>query len=94
MHEGTLTRAPGRRQPSTYDRTEAQLDQGGFPATEAAELVCLLLSERAAGISGRLISAQWDPWREDEFLDRLRADPPSRRCAGSTGSSFTASGGD
>ena len=50
-----------------------QLAEGGFPAGEAAELVCFLLSEQARGISGRLISAQWDPWREEGFRARLRA---------------------
>ena len=51
-----------------------QLDGGGFPASEAAELVAFLLGPGAAGITGRLISAQWDPWREDEFRERLRSD--------------------
>jgi 3-oxoacyl-[acyl-carrier protein] reductase len=38
----------------------------------AAELTAFLLSDRAAGITGKLISAIWDPWREDGFQDRLR----------------------
>lgn len=75
IHAATLNAGPEASGADYFRRTQEQLEQGGFPATEAAELVCLLLSERAAGISGRLISAQWDPWREDEFLDRLRADP-------------------
>lgn len=28
----------------------------------------------AAGITGRRIGAQWDPWREPEFRNRLRDD--------------------
>jgi len=75
IHAGTLNAGPDASGADYYRRTQEQLEQGGFPAAEAAELVCLLLSQRSAGISGRLISAQWDPWREDEFLDRLRADP-------------------
>jgi NAD(P)-dependent dehydrogenase (short-subunit alcohol dehydrogenase family) len=47
---------------------------GGFPATEAAQLVCFLLSDEAAGITGRLLSAQWDPWRDEEFRRRLRTE--------------------
>jgi len=26
------------------------------------------------GITGKFIAAQWDPWREKPFQDRLRAD--------------------
>ena len=48
---------------------------GGFPASEAAELVAFLLAAEARGITGRLISAQWDPWREETFRQRLRTDP-------------------
>jgi hypothetical protein len=33
-----------------------------------------LLSDAAAGVSGRLVSAQWDAWRDSAFLDKLRAD--------------------
>ena len=73
MHEGTLRAGPDAAGQDYYQWTRAQLAQGGFPAQAAAELVCFLLSEQASGISGRLISAQWDPWREDEFRARLRA---------------------
>jgi len=38
-------------------------------------LVAFLLGPDAVGITGRLISAQWDPWRERAFGDRLRGDP-------------------
>jgi NAD(P)-dependent dehydrogenase (short-subunit alcohol dehydrogenase family) len=75
IHGGTLRAGPGAAGADYYARTRAQLEQGGFPAREAAELVCFLLSDAAAGISGRLLSAQWDPWREPSFRDRLRSDP-------------------
>ena len=74
MHEQTLRAGPDAAGQSYYLRTRTQLAEGGFPAKEAAELVCFLLSEQARGISGRLISAQWDPWREEGFRARLRAD--------------------
>jgi NAD(P)-dependent dehydrogenase (short-subunit alcohol dehydrogenase family) len=75
MHEGTLAAGPEAAGKDYYERTRAQLADGGFPARETAELVSLLLSSQAQGISGRLISAQWDPWREPAFLDRLRRQP-------------------
>jgi 3-oxoacyl-[acyl-carrier protein] reductase len=75
MHEGTLRAGPEASGRDYFERTRSQLEAGGFPAAEAAELVCFLLSVRARGISGRLLSAQWDPWRDPNFLARLRADP-------------------
>jgi NAD(P)-dependent dehydrogenase (short-subunit alcohol dehydrogenase family) len=74
VHEQTLAAGPEAAGAEYYERTRAQLAQGGFPAAEAAQLICFLLSADAAGISGRLLSAQWDPWRDEEFLARLRAD--------------------
>jgi NAD(P)-dependent dehydrogenase (short-subunit alcohol dehydrogenase family) len=74
MHEETLRAGPEAVGEEYHERTRAQVEGGGFPAGEAAALVCFLLSDAAAGISGRLLSAQWDPWREAEFLSRLRTD--------------------
>jgi NAD(P)-dependent dehydrogenase (short-subunit alcohol dehydrogenase family) len=74
MHEGTLRAGPEASGRDYYARTRSQLEAGGFPAAEAAELVCFLLSPDARGISGRLLSAQWDPWRDTEFHARLRTD--------------------
>jgi 3-oxoacyl-[acyl-carrier protein] reductase len=75
MHAGTLAAGPEAAGEDYYAKTRQQLDAGGFPAADAAELVAFLLSDAAAGISGRLISAHWDPWRSGDFLARLRADP-------------------
>jgi NAD(P)-dependent dehydrogenase (short-subunit alcohol dehydrogenase family) len=75
IHDGTLEAGAAAAGDAYFARTQEQIAGGGVPASEAAELVCLLLSSRAAGVTGRLISAQWDPWRDDEFLDRLRSDP-------------------
>ncbi|MGP0053506.1 MAG: SDR family NAD(P)-dependent oxidoreductase [Solirubrobacteraceae bacterium] len=75
MHEKTIEAGPAAAGADYYRRTQLELEAGGFPASEAAELVCFLLSADARGISGRLLSAQWDRWREAEFRARLRADP-------------------
>jgi NAD(P)-dependent dehydrogenase (short-subunit alcohol dehydrogenase family) len=75
MHEGTLDAGPEAAGAAHFERTQAQLAEGGFPATEAAELVVFLLGPESRGITGRLISAQWDPWREEGFRSRLRDDP-------------------
>jgi 3-oxoacyl-[acyl-carrier protein] reductase len=75
MHEQTLRAGPERAGRAYFERTQAELDRGGSPANEAAELVCFLLSGEARGITGRLLSAQWDPWRDAEFRQRLRQEP-------------------
>ena len=41
----------------------------------APELAVFLLSGDARAISGKLISAEWDDWRDAEFRARLAADP-------------------
>jgi NAD(P)-dependent dehydrogenase (short-subunit alcohol dehydrogenase family) len=75
IHEGTLQAGPEAAGDAYYEQTRTQLAQGGFPAAEAAELVAYLLGPESAGITGRLISAQWDPWRDEDFRRRLRDDP-------------------
>ena len=43
-----------------------------MPASEAAELVCMLLEDDPdPSFTGRLISAQWDPWRDVGFQRKL-----------------------
>jgi NAD(P)-dependent dehydrogenase (short-subunit alcohol dehydrogenase family) len=75
MHEATLAAGPAAVGPEYFERTERELAAGGFPAAEAAELVCLLLGDReAVPFSGKLISARWDPWREPAYRERLAAD--------------------
>jgi len=72
MHESTLAAGPELAGREYYERTMRQLDEGGIPASEAAELVCVLLGR--VPFSGKLISAQWDPWRDPDFHQRLAAD--------------------
>jgi len=55
-------------------RTQRDLDSGGVPAARAAELTAFLLSDAAEGISGKLLSAQWDPWEDAAFRARLAAE--------------------
>jgi NAD(P)-dependent dehydrogenase (short-subunit alcohol dehydrogenase family) len=72
MHETTLAAGPERAGQDYYERTRRSLEDGGVPASEAAELVCALLE--GVPFSGKLISAQWDPWRDPAFGRRLAGD--------------------
>ena len=45
-----------------YARALKQKEQGGVPVEKGAALCTYLLSSASDGITGRLISAVWDPW--------------------------------
>ena len=45
-----------------YQKSLKQRDSGGVPLEKAAGLCVYLASEMSDGITGKLISAQWDPW--------------------------------
>lgn len=63
IHEATL--AAGSLAGEAYLRsTEEQLAAGGVPPELAGRAAAFLLAERAAGITGRLVSAPWDRWWE------------------------------
>jgi NAD(P)-dependent dehydrogenase (short-subunit alcohol dehydrogenase family) len=47
---------------AAYDEAVKQKQSGGAPAARAAELCVKLLSAETDGVTGRLISAVWDPW--------------------------------
>ena len=72
IHQSTLAAGPGLAGAEYFERTRAELERGGVPASEAAELVCWLLEgDPDAPFTGKLISAQWDAWREPSFRRRL-----------------------
>jgi NAD(P)-dependent dehydrogenase (short-subunit alcohol dehydrogenase family) len=75
IHAATLQAGPDLAGEGYFADTERQLEEGGAPARRAAELATFLLSAAAEGITGRLLSAQWDPWRERAFQQRLRQEP-------------------
>lgn len=76
IHKGTLDAGPDAVGTAYFEKTAAAIrDNNGDSPELAAELVAFLLSERAGGITGRLISARWDPWRDELFQSRLRSDP-------------------
>lgn len=63
LHEETLE--AGRLAPD-HDKVRAKLEGGGDDPRLAAELATFLASEKAARITGRLISSVWDDWGELE----------------------------
>jgi NAD(P)-dependent dehydrogenase (short-subunit alcohol dehydrogenase family) len=76
MHDSTLAAGPELAGTDYHERTRSELERGGVPASEAAELVCLLLdADPETPFTGKLISAQWDDWRDPDFRRRLATEP-------------------
>jgi 3-oxoacyl-[acyl-carrier protein] reductase len=61
MLDELLAAGPGGAR-AEYQRALAHAQSGGVPPERAAALVTWLASPASDGISGRLISAQWDAW--------------------------------
>ncbi|HWR26702.1 MAG TPA: dehydrogenase, partial [candidate division Zixibacteria bacterium] len=56
-----------------YERSLAQKQEGGTPLVKGAQLCVFLASDRSNGITGKLISAVWDPWNGlPEHLEDLK----------------------
>jgi NAD(P)-dependent dehydrogenase (short-subunit alcohol dehydrogenase family) len=71
-----------------YQTLQRQVETGGTPPQRAAELCVFLASAASDGITGKLISALWDPWQklpdylneiEDSDIYTLRRILPSDR---------------
>jgi NAD(P)-dependent dehydrogenase (short-subunit alcohol dehydrogenase family) len=58
---------------SFYDRSVKQKQEGGAPLARGADLALFLASAASDGITGKLLSAVWDPWtRLAEHLEDLQ----------------------
>lgn len=66
-----LAAGPGVVGQAFYDASIKQRDTGGAPLERGAALCTYLASHESDGITGKLISAIWDPW---ERFDALRDD--------------------
>ncbi|MEP7136542.1 MAG: SDR family oxidoreductase [Chloroflexota bacterium] len=59
---------------SFYERSLKQKVDGGAPLERGAELAVFLASALSDGITGKLISAVWDPWKKfPEHLEELKS---------------------
>jgi len=71
MLDQVLAAGPDRVGPAPYARFTRQKQEGGAPLAGAAELAVFLASAASDGITGKLLSAVWDPWSD---LPRHRED--------------------
>ena len=62
MTRETVRLGPERVGREEFAAAQRQLESGGQPMAKAHGLVEFLLSEKSDGLTGRLLSAQWDDW--------------------------------
>lgn len=65
-----LEAGPGSVGEDFYSRSLKQKEEGGASLETAARLAVFLASSESDGITGKLISAVWDPWQD--FPDHLK----------------------
>jgi NAD(P)-dependent dehydrogenase (short-subunit alcohol dehydrogenase family) len=71
--EEVLAAGPEKVGASFYEKAIEQKNQGGASLEKGSDLCVFLLSAASDGITGRLISAVWDPWAGlPERVDELR----------------------
>ncbi|MGA7159805.1 MAG: SDR family oxidoreductase, partial [Bacteroidota bacterium] len=63
LHQQTIAAGNRTVGEAFYETTKKQIEGGGVPPEKAAELTCFLLSGESDGITGKFISAPWDPWQ-------------------------------
>ncbi len=62
--EEIITAGPEKVGKAFYEQSLKQKDNGGTPLSVGAELCVFLASSKSDGITGRLLSAVWDPWKD------------------------------
>jgi NAD(P)-dependent dehydrogenase (short-subunit alcohol dehydrogenase family) len=68
-----LAAGPEKVDKDFYERALKQKAQGGTPLEKGANLAVFLGSAASDGVTGKLISAVWDPWQSlSEHLEELR----------------------
>lgn len=73
MTEETIAMGPAAAGEKEYASALELKAKGSAPLQKVGGLIDFLLSERSDGISGRLLSAPWDPWaRLDQCRDQLK----------------------
>ena len=70
--EEVLAAGPEKVGEKFYQQSQKQAESGGVPLELGAELCAYLASSESDGVTGKLISAKWDPWKRlHEYRDEL-----------------------
>ena len=91
MLDGMIGAGPKKIGPALHERLSQVKAKGGTPLGKAADLAVFLGSPLSDGITGKLISAVWDPWhdlpnrlkelQETDIYTLRRIVPEDRRAA-------------
>lgn len=74
MLDEILEAGPNRVGKDFYERALKQKEEGGASMMKAAELCVYLASDQSDGVTGKLISAVWDPWKDlARHLNKLKS---------------------
>jgi len=74
LHQETLS-AGTKAGEDFLKKTAEQIAKGSVPPSVPAALTVFLLSPASDGVTGKFISAPWDPWQTPDFVAMLKADP-------------------
>ncbi len=72
IHHDTLAAGPEAAGEAFYAMTQQKLADGAVPMEVPVACVRFLISAAADGLTGKTLSASFDPWTEPEFLTNLR----------------------
>jgi NAD(P)-dependent dehydrogenase (short-subunit alcohol dehydrogenase family) len=75
LMDEVLAAGPGKVGAAFYEKNKQWKEKGATPPEFGANLAVYLASSQSDGITGKLISAQWDPWEKlHEFKADLNSD--------------------
>lgn len=74
LHQETLKAGLDKAGKSFFTNTKKQIESGGVPPEKTVDLTLFLLSKDSDGITGKFISAPWDPWQSSDFQQRIKID--------------------
>jgi NAD(P)-dependent dehydrogenase (short-subunit alcohol dehydrogenase family) len=71
IHDATMAAGAAGAGPVHHEHTRKLLQQGAVPMEVVVDCVRFLLSPVAAGLTGKTISASFDPWRRADFREHV-----------------------
>ena len=71
IHQATLAAGPSLAGTEHFEQTHRLLQNGSIPIELPVACVKFLLSDDARGLTGKTISASFDPWDQREFAERI-----------------------
>lgn len=71
IHDATLRAGAGQAGEEMYAMTRAKLAEGSMPIDVPIDCVRYLISPKSDGLTGKTISASFDPWATPEFSESI-----------------------